>query len=93
MKFTGIWLRVAGNVQNIKGDSPFHWRCFAQRQAPEIPLRTWRLVGGEASAENFVPGTAMGGDPLLKLHAWIDVFCDVEIIDDVAHIALRPVVG
>ncbi|MFZ2682288.1 MAG: hypothetical protein WAZ14_04315 [Patescibacteria group bacterium] len=84
------WIRIAGNVRRIKtlGD-PMHWRCYINRQLPEVELCSFE-ISGPASPNNFMPGTDPSSQNELGLTAWFDVFGDITIGDDrIAHIVLK----
>lgn len=88
--WTDVWVRVAGNVKRIRTEGdPFHWRCFARREGPEIALRSFR-VDGAADGGNVTPGTDPAAANPLGLTAWIDFYGDLTIEGDVAHITLKP---
>lgn len=90
MKRENVWIRVAGNAEMIRGGQPFHWRCFVDKQQPEIPLSGWHIEG-HSTQRNMIPGTKPGGDEL-GLVAWIDFFGHIEIDhDSVARITLCEV--
>lgn len=96
MKKTRIWIQVGGNASNIKAGNPFGWRCFPREkfevlEEEEIPLKHWKIVGGEANEKNYIPGTKPAEEmtSTAKLVAWIDIFGDVVIENDVLEITLR----
>ena len=89
-KWTDVWVRTAGNARRIRTEGdPFHWRCFVGREAPEIPLHSIR-VEGPASPANILHGTDPVAANPLGLTAWIDYYGDLEVVDDVARITLKP---
>ena len=85
-----VWVRVAGNAKRIRTEGdPLHWRCYPRRENPEIPVRSFRL-GGPASATNVMPGTDPAAANPLGLTAWINFYGDLEVVDDIARITLKP---
>ncbi len=85
----GVWIRVAGHAMNIRTNQPFHWRCFVNRERPEVPLANF-VVLGEINERNFRTGTDPTGSNALGLVAWLDFFGDIVVNDNVATITLQP---
>ena len=88
-KRTDVWIRTAGNARRIRTEGdPYHWRCYVGREAPEIPLRGFRIEG-PATPANVLHGTDPAAANPLGLTAWIDYYGDVEVVDDIACITLK----
>ncbi len=88
--FTAVWMRLAGYALNIKSGNTYCWRIIVDGALPEIPLVSWRVIGGIPSSKNIVPGTNPTGEKPLGLYAWIDFYEDVVVMDDdIAEITLR----
>lgn len=90
-----VWIRLAGNAANLKAGKRHGWRCFfpddsKKPKGPEVPLIHWMLSGEAISGVNFIPGvrdqSASMSDSVV---AWIDMFGDVDIRDDILTVALR----
>ena len=77
MKHHNVWIRLAGHAGRIRENQPNHWRCYINRNLPEIPLTHWRLIG-MASPDNVVPGTNHAKDHL-GLNAWMDFYGDITV--------------
>ncbi|OHA27237.1 MAG: hypothetical protein A3C06_04055 [Candidatus Taylorbacteria bacterium RIFCSPHIGHO2_02_FULL_46_13] len=89
---TKIWVRIAGNAANVRAGQPHGWRCFLKGTLPkkwskEIPLVQWTLKG-QATARNVIPGTDASGKTQ-QVVAWIDLYGDIVIENDVLRITLR----
>ena len=84
-----IWIRIAGNAKMIREGGLWHWRCYVRLEGPEIPLKGFRLAGGEASERNLRPGTDPAAANPLGLAAWIDFYGDLTVTDGIAEIRLK----
>ena len=80
------WIRIAGHAERIRNADRFPWRCYFNREEPEVRIKSF-CFKSEASPVNVVPGTNSRKDKL-GLVAWLDVFGTFEIIDDVLVISL-----
>jgi hypothetical protein len=94
-----VWIRLAGNAKHIKAGGKEGWRCFISETPIDIPsaddeirLIDWKLYG-PVSMANFIPGTfkASESGEIPMLVAWIDMFGNIQIQDEVATIeVLNP---
>ncbi|PIR86617.1 MAG: hypothetical protein COU11_04740 [Candidatus Harrisonbacteria bacterium CG10_big_fil_rev_8_21_14_0_10_49_15] len=87
MKQENVWIRLAGNARQIKLGATERWRFIINREAPEIQVTNWRVLG-ITDGDNFIPGTDPEGKEF-GFVAWIDMYGDVFIEDGVAHITLK----
>ena len=90
-----VWIRIAGNASNIRAGKTHGWRCFFRESfedppSKEIPLRHWYLEG-EASESNLIATTAHNGNMTGGVVAWIDLYGNAKIENDVLKITLRPI--
>lgn len=87
--FTNVWVRVAGNAENIRSSRTHHWRAYINKEGEMIPLIDVQTAGMCLLGINPLYGTLTTKDPN-GLFAWHDYFGDVEIGDnDVATIHLK----
>jgi len=88
-----IWVRIAGNAKEVRAGKPHGWRCFlgdasGTHFGEEIPLIHWLFVG-TATVHNAVPGIKPNASKEDSVLAWIDLFGNVEIENDILHVTLQ----
>ena len=88
-----IWVRIAGNAKEVRAGRKHGWRCFlgdasGVRPGEEIPLTHWSFVGN-ATDNNAMPGIKPNATKEDSVLAWVDLFGDVEIENDILRVTLR----
>ena len=94
-----VWIRLAGNAKSIKARGKYGWRCFISETPIQVPLADteislvhWNVLG-KSDKKNFVPGTynfSADKSENPTLVAWIDMFGNITIENEVACIELLP---
>ncbi len=93
IKRNKTWVRFAANGPKVKDGHEHKWRCclgntINEMTGEEIPLKDWQL-SGLATRSNVILGTnPKGGTCMNGVVAWIDLYGDVVIKDDVLLITL-----
>lgn len=87
MKQARVWVRIAGSKTRIMARAPQGWRCFIDPSREEIRIRDWKIAGS-ANERNFIAEFTPDEDPR-GLFAWVKVFGDIEVRDEIAYVMLQ----
>ncbi len=85
MQKTNVWIKVAGNSTRIKQGDSVPWRIYIESNPEEIQVRDC-IIEGQANKNNLQWHSDPKGVPLL---AWVSVFGDVTVENEIAYITLR----
>lgn len=94
MKREKVWIRIGGNAKHIKDGGEYGWRCFVS----DTPIRVFHADKEILLKRVAVDGLAVGGKNFIFDHspespvlvAWVDMFGNITVQDDVARIELLP---
>jgi hypothetical protein len=89
MESKRVWMKVAVSNSRLRTpDDDRHWRMFIGSSVEEVPLRGIE-ISGAVTRTNQQTKSCIPRDETRMLAAWISLFGDLRVENNVAYIALR----
>ena len=94
IKKENTWVQVAANGPNVKAGHIHTWRCClkntdGENGSGEIPLVDCKISGRAENGNVIFSANSNGGTGMEGVIAWLELYGDIVIQDDVLHITLR----